>query len=102
MSDRKPKTPHVRNRQPPTTPCPLGNPDDLRRAARRAAQDRRAANECAQIVALPSGTSTPPASTPAAPAIGPASRPRPTVRTRSASFTAGNPNVTKRTLCHAR
>jgi len=56
MSARKTKAPHPRSRQPrrPATPAtPSGNPDDLRRAARIAAQDRRQAEEGARLAALP-------------------------------------------------
>jgi transposase len=55
MSDRNPKTPPPRTRQPGRVPRPTNQPgaDDLSRAARMAAQDRRQAEERARIAALP-------------------------------------------------
>src|SRR6516162_6847477 len=51
MSGRNPKTPP---RQPRPAPARPGRPpDDLRRLARSAAQQRRHAEECARIAALP-------------------------------------------------
>jgi transposase len=55
MSDRNPKTPPPRMRQPGRVPRPTNPPgaDDLSRAARMAAQDHRQAEERARIAALP-------------------------------------------------
>jgi transposase len=56
MSDRNQKTPAPRRRRPQPAP-PITSPpspaDDLRRLARRAEFDRRQADDCARIAALP-------------------------------------------------
>jgi hypothetical protein len=53
MSDRKAKAPPCARRPaPPTTPSPRQT-DDLRRLARSVQQQRRHADDCANIAALP-------------------------------------------------
>ena len=54
MSGHNRKSPPSQRHPRPTprAPCP-GQTDDLRRAARSAAHDRRCVEECAKIVALP-------------------------------------------------
>jgi len=58
VSDRKPRAPEVRNPPRPhpahpTTAAQVQAASDLRRAARRAEQARRDAQECAKLTALP-------------------------------------------------
>jgi transposase len=60
MSARKAKAPDARAHQQPRPPHPAPTPayprshaDDLRRVARLAERDRRAAEECAKVAALP-------------------------------------------------